>query len=454
MANFSTAVAEENEIVKAEDVSYGYEAAINNVALALQGVLGSTNGNYVIGGTVTPYSGGGLNVMIAPIYAYCSSTEVAVVETDSSGPISFEEESSADRIDIIEVQGLEEGYDYQVRMFNNPSTGVKTSESMNTKKRISLSVAVKKGTSGAASAPAVDEGWVKLAEVRILAANSTIQEAQIANVTAREYGEANSDWTTDASATYNPGELSQVFGAFLVAHNDDGTHKAAVIDRDDINWGTGSAQVNGSQMPLGQSMRLYGTDFPSSESVTSLLLALVSHINLLYPFANNLLSRYTFTEISPVAASTENVDIEKGSIMEIDGVAVTDGQAVLLKDQDDKTENGIWRVSAEGAWTRYDGFTASNNEALTHKLILVSGGTENGGKVFYLEGDTYTIGTDRLEFLESIFSDRALPYKAVIRDGEGQLVIPTKRPVNPIDGSIWISEEYEEDENDEEEEEE
>ena len=52
MANFATAIAEENEIIKADDVSYGYEAAITNVALALQGVLGGSSGNYVIGGAV------------------------------------------------------------------------------------------------------------------------------------------------------------------------------------------------------------------------------------------------------------------------------------------------------------------------------------------------------------------------------------------------------------------
>ena len=159
MANFATAIAEENEILKANDVSFGYEAAIDNVALALQGVLGGSSGNYVIGGTVTPYEGGGLNVAIAPLYAYCADTGVAVVETDSTGPVSFEEEEDADRIDIIEVQGLEEGYDYQVRMFNDPVSGAKTSESMNTKKRMTLSVAVKKGTPGAAAAPSADE-WI------------------------------------------------------------------------------------------------------------------------------------------------------------------------------------------------------------------------------------------------------------------------------------------------------
>ena len=458
MANFATAIAEENEILKADDVSFGYEAAIDNVVLALQGVLGGSSGNYVIGGTVMPYEGGGLNVTIAPLYAYCADTGVAVVETDSTGPISFEEEEDSDRIDIIEVQGLEEGYDYQVRMFNDPVTGAKTSESMNTKKRMALSVAVKKGTPGAAVAPSVDAGYVKLAEVTVCAGNSSIQESQIANITARAYGEANEAWTADAAATFNPGELTEVFRTFLVAHSQDGSHRTAAIDGDDIDWGTGGSQVKSSLMPTGRSMTLYGTSYESTESVMSLLLALVSHVNALYPFANSILSRYTFVDVSPVAASTENISSLSGA-MAIDGVAVSEGQAVLLKDQADAAQNGIWRVNGSGAWTRYEGFAASDNEALTHKLILVTGGTANKGKVFFLAGDSYAIGTDKLEFEESIISPYELAHKIIVRDSDGtvsaltaksnvtaggyvtgaQIVLPTSQPSVANNGSIWLS---------------
>ena len=447
MANFTTAIAEENEIIKAADVSYGYEASITNVALALQGVLGGASGNYVIGGAVSPYAGGGLNVTIAPLYAYCADTEQAVVETDTTGPISLEEEEDADRIDIIEVQGLEEGYDYQVRMFNDPSSGTKSSESMNTKKRLSLSVVVKKGTPGAAAAPSVDAGYIKLAEVTVYAGNNAIQESQIANITARGYGSANDGWTTDAAASYNPGELTQAFSAFLEAHNEDGSHKTGVIDRDDIDWGTGSSQVNGARMPTGQSASLYGKSYASSESVTSLLLNLVSHVNALYPFANNIFSRYAVADVVPVAASTENVDIEAGGVLAVDGIAVSEGQAVLLKDQTDAVQNGIWRVNGTGAWTRYEGYAASDAEALTHKLIYVSGGKSNAGKVYYLEGDAYQIGTDALEFVESGLSPQALPGTVAIRDADGQLdggrvVIPTSTPSSTTDGLIWLTESY------------
>lgn len=456
MANFTTAIAEENEIIKAEDVSFGYEAAVNNVALALQGVLGSTSGSYVIGGSVTPYPAGGLNVMIEPIYAYCSSTGVAVVETDATGPIPLEEEEYAERIDIIQVQGLEEGYDYQVRMFNDPGSGTKTSESLNTKKRVKLSYGVKKGTPGGGSAPSADTGWVKLAEVHIIGGNNVIDASQIFNITAREYGTPNEGWTADTAAAYNPGALSQSLNTFLIAHNEDGSHKEKVIDEDDINWGTGNSQVNAKQMPIGDSARIYGggktETYTSSQAVQELLIGLVERINSLYPYANNLLSRYEFANVSPVAASTANVSSLSGA-MTIDGVTVSEGQAVLLKDQENSTENGIWRVSGTGAWTRYEGYAASDREPLTHKLIVVSGGTENGGKVFYLAGDTYTIGTDELEFQESCLSPHEAAHKVIVRDSDGkisgltatgvvtggQIVLPSSQPSSLVNGSIWLT---------------
>lgn len=424
MANFQTATAAENEIMKAEDVTFGYEAAIDNVVLAMQSVLGSTEGSYVIGGKVVPYESGGLNVRIEPIFVYCGSTKVSVAETESYGPISFEEELEGDRIDIIQVRGEEEGYDYQVRMFNDPVSGIKTSDSLNTKKRIKLSVAVKKGTPGLSSAPFVDEGWVKIAEVRIFASNGAIQESQIANITAREYGQANPSWTSDSSATFNPGHLTEALRTFLIAHNEDGSHKDDVINGNDIDWGTGTTQVKGTLMPVGKSMRMHGVDFTSAETVTSLLEALVETANILYVYTNELLSRYSFIPEYPVAASTGNVNVASGGAMSIDGVSVTAGQIVLLKDQTNKSENGLWQAAA-GAWSRAAGYRTENGEALTHKLIPVRKGSANAGKVFFLTGDTYKIGTDALEFQASFLSPDALKHTLMVRDQNGRTKVAT-----------------------------
>ena len=420
MANFKTAIAAENEIMKAADVTFGYDSSIDNVAVALKAVLSNSAGDYVIGGKVKPYGSGGLNVSIEPIFAYKDSTGVCVAETDTTEPVSFEEaDSSLDRIDIVEVMGEEEGYDSQSRKFNDPSTGTKTTQTVNTKKRIKLTVVVKKGSNGSESAPAVDAGYVKLAEVRIPAGTNNITSDLIKNIDARKYGEENTDWTTNKSATFNPSYLANIFYTFLVQHNEDGSHKNAVIKAANIDFGTGSGQVMGSSLPTGQSMSVHGVDFTSSESVTSLIQSLANNVNNLYKYSNDILSRFTFLADLPVACSTANVDIATGGEMTIDGVSVSIGQLVFLKDQTDAKENGFYEVQS-GAWNRYTGYTTSAPSAFKHKLVFVKAGTANKGKVFYLNGDFEQIGTDELNFTESNFSPFAIANKAVIRDKDGR----------------------------------
>ena len=420
MANFKTAIAAENEIMKAADVTFGYDSAISNAAIALKAVLSNSAGDFVIGGKVKPYGSGGLNVSIEPIYAFKDSTGVCVVETDTTEPVSFEEaDSSLDRIDIVEVKGVEEGYDSQSRKFNDPSTGTKTTLTVNTKKRIKLSVVVKKGSNGSQAAPAVDAEFVKLAEVRIPAGTNNITEDLIENIDARKYGQDNTGWTTNTKSTFNPSFLADVFSTFLVQHNEDGTHKAASIKASNIDFGTSAGQVMGSSLPTGQSMSVHGTDYTSNESATNLILALASNVNGLYGYANDILSRYSFIDNLPVACSTANVDIATGGEMVIDGVSVSIGQLVFLKDQTNAVENGFYEVQS-GAWNRYAGFTATNPAAFRHKLVFVKAGTANKGKVFYLNGDFEQIGTDELNFTESNFSPFAIANKAVIRDKDGR----------------------------------
>ena len=421
MSNFKTAVAAENEIMKAADVTFGYDSSIDNIATALKAVLSNSNGNYVIGGKVKPYGSGGLNVAIEPLYAFDNGSGVCVAKTETTEPVSFEEaDSSLDRIDIVEVCGVVEGYDSQSRKFNDPSTGIKTTQTVYTKKRIKLSVTVKKGSNGSESAPAVDNGYIKLAEVRIPAGTNNITVDLIKNVTARKNGVENADWTTNKQATFNPGYLADIFYTYLVAHNEDGSHKNNSIKAANIDFGTESTQVKGSIIPAGQSTSIHGMDFTSSENLTSLILALVSNVNELYRYSNGLLSRYDFITDLPVAAASENVDIAEGGEKTIDGVSCTIGQLVFLMNQTDPKENGFYEVQS-GSWNRYTGYTVTSPNAFAHKIVFVPGGTENKGKMFYLKGDFNIIGTDELTFYESMFTPYEKPFSVVTRDENGNI---------------------------------
>ena len=133
----------------------------------------------------------------------------------------------------------------------------------------------------------------------------------------------------------------------------------------------------------------------------------------------NILSKFTFIAGGPVAASTENVDVTEGGLITVDGIAPAVGNLVFLKNQTDKKENGFWEVQT-GAWNRFAGYTASDEDCFTYKFILVRQGETNAGRVFFLDADSYAIGTDPLDFKESIFSPRKLPGKVVIRDIEGE----------------------------------
>ena len=134
------------------------------------------------------------------------------------------EESTSGRVDIIEVQGDWETYDEQQRAFNDPDTDTQTYQYVDTKKLFRPVYRIKQGTEGSSVAPEVDNGWVKLAEVVIRANSSSILESDIKNITADVAGMNNTNWTTQLSATYNIGYISDVNARFRVQHNEDGTH--------------------------------------------------------------------------------------------------------------------------------------------------------------------------------------------------------------------------------------
>lgn len=91
----------------------------------------------------------------------------------------------------------------------------------------------------------------------------------------------------------------------------------------------------------------------------------------------------------------------------IDGV-MSAATPVLVRDNTDKAENGIW-VTAAGAWAR----RADANDAAEFeyaKQVLVMNGTTFGGSIFYLntaDPGPYVIGTTPLTFNELAAPDRA-----------------------------------------------
>jgi hypothetical protein len=80
----------------------------------------------------------------------------------------------------------------------------------------------------------------------------------------------------------------------------------------------------------------------------------------------------------------------------IDGVTLTAGQRVLVTNQTNPAENGIYVVAA-GPWSRASDADAAN-EMIAGAYVFVRGGTTNGGQGFALTGDAVMVGTSPLTF--------------------------------------------------------
>ncbi|MCL2174491.1 MAG: hypothetical protein FWB73_00450 [Treponema sp.] len=406
MPNLSTAALVANEIAKAVDFSFANDQSINNIAVALRAILTGENTDYVIGGSVLPYPSGGMNFIIAPIYGHCKASGIDVIDTDTTPqPTSLEAAHAImDRYDTVQIRGIEKLSDYQLRKFKDPETGVLSTENIPTKKHIELEIMVKKGADGSVTAPLVDNGWVKLAEIFIPAGTVSITSDHINNITARAHSQENTAWTIEKSRTFNPGYLSEIIAKFLHGHNEDGTHKNNAIEAAQIKFGIEEKDVSGKNMPTGKSIIIRGESFTSQISVTTLIEAISMTLNAAFPYVNNVLGRFSYIDDFPVATSTENINITNGGEMVIDGIVCTVGQLILLKDQTNKKENGLWEVKSD-SWLRYTGYTNTTPKALTNKFILIKNGNVNAKKIYILkDGESCSIGTTDLEFIESTIS--------------------------------------------------
>jgi hypothetical protein len=97
--------------------------------------------------------------------------------------------------------------------------------------------------------------------------------------------------------------------------------------------------------------------------------------------------RAATTTAGTLATSFENGDV-------VDGVTLATGDRILLKDQADGTENGIYVVAASGAPARAADMAATTDGKGV--AVTVTSGTVNADRVYIQAADTATVGTDAL----------------------------------------------------------
>jgi hypothetical protein len=95
---------------------------------------------------------------------------------------------------------------------------------------------------------------------------------------------------------------------------------------------------------------------------------------------------------SVAAATTEDIDLTTGGLLEIDGVQLVAGNRVLVKDQAAPAENGIY-VAASGAWTRAEDYDSAA-EIQAGDFVFVSAGTSYSSTGWVQINPVSTLGTD------------------------------------------------------------
>lgn len=517
MAKLTSSKVQPNEVVKANDITFGFDSQIDNVASLMKGLLDANN-NFVINGVVTPGSSG-MTVDIGAILGVNKDTGTMFLNTDKTENVSLSNGGDDTRIDIIEVRGNFLDTTQEQRAFIDFDTKEKTLQNVYTRKELNFEVKVIEGTEGNPIAPSVEEGWVKIAEIVVSAgATSTdASECTIYNISALTIGETNTGWTADSTSVYNIGYISGINGRFLAQHDGSGKHRANTIGANNIIL-SGANSLTGSGISTGAAISLNGTSYPSTTSIKDMVNTIAAKVTDLFndylkngafnfngeiaisdivesnvltnaikigasgdgsayckignntiftitsngiirmsngytasnsldlvtksitdnlnTLINNLTTRVSQleAEIDPTVAintafskfnDTKKIrvattqEIELSGLQTIDGISIQADDIVLVKNQTDKTQNGIY-IASSGNWTRG---TEQWEEDIyfAKKFLSIQEGTTNGGKVFITKKDTFTVGTDNIEFLETYFSFRNKANTVPIRNENGNL---------------------------------
>lgn len=523
MANLISSNVQANEIVKAEDFNNAFDSTIDNVAKMAASIL-ETSHDFVIGGKISKVSGS-WTVAIAPIFGLCASTAIPFCDTESNNNVSVNpgDTTNGDRYGIIEVRGNYATFNEQQRAFNDMDTDTITYQYVDTQKKLAVEFQSSFSDAGTVIAPDKTNGWVKLAEIFVPQGANSIDDCTIFNISSDVSGSDNTGWTNDKAATYDVGHISDLNARFRVQHNEDGSHKTAVIGKSNIKIGIDTDNVNGSNLPVGTTVSVDGTAKSATDSISALIALCASKITAIFDdyvnkggvynfngevalssvfddesnaltnalkigaagdgtaylkignatvlkitvdgklqtsgytatantdivtkavtdainttianfrhdfddfvaslgsnleYTNNLLSRYKIDDTSIQAISTENVALN--GLQTIDGIALSAGYTVFLKDQDNKAENGFWEVQT-GSWNRIT--TLDSADTYRYKYFTTSSGTVNKGKLFYCPSEltTYTSGTTELTFNESDVSVAKIADKIPLRNSSGEL---------------------------------
>ncbi len=130
--------------------------------------------------------------------------------------------------------------------------------------------------------------------------------------------------------------------------------------------------------------------------------------------------RYNVDPVVLYAATTTNITLSGSQA--IDGTSPAEGSFILVKNQTDTKENGIYQYASGSAWTRHNDFLDPID--FNGKIFDIVNGTTNGGKMFYTPRvfvSTSTFSNTGINFSEYFGSVKPLANKLVMRDSVGRV---------------------------------
>jgi len=181
------------------------------------------------------------------------------------------------------------------------------------------------------------------------------------------------------------GGLSNSDGNFIVGSGSTWVAEAGSTARASLGLGTISTQAANSVAISGGTITGLGSPSASSDAATKNYVD-----NLVTGLKTRIITRVATTANINLSNALENGDT-------LDGITLATGNKVLVKDQTDATENGIYDVVASGTATRNTDYDTVAE--LAGQLVIVQEGTSNADKIFLCTTDNSgSIGSVNIVF--------------------------------------------------------
>lgn len=144
---------------------------------------------------------------------------------------------------------------------------------------------------------------------------------------------------------------------------------------------------------------------------------------------------------SCVAASTPAIgNITLANLQTIDGVSLLDTNRILVKDQNDPKENGVYVVVNGGPW--YRSLDTDTDAEITGMYTFITGGTTNANSGWTLDTPNPVIGVSDLTYTQFSATENISAGNGLQKDGSTLNVVGTTDRIVANAGNVDISPNY------------